>query len=275
MDKRSESPDAVDALLRARALYSESLSPENTVLIREALRNALENPAGLDRRRLAETWAFLADVATCDYLNRWNQAGPAQLSQAEEAVQRALDIVPGLPSAHYVTGFIQRAKGNHEGALAAFDRTIRLNPGFARAYAQKANELINVGRPDEAPPLVLKAIGLTPAGSLALGMFYWIIGRAYFFLDHPDHAIEWLEKSVEVRPNLWYNRLYLVSAYALSTDKHTEAAQTLGDFSDRFPDYTVARVAVNEGANPNRHPVVVSGRERFHQGLRTAGMAEK
>jgi adenylate cyclase len=275
MDKPADGSEAVDALSRARALYSESLSPENTAAIREILENALENPTGLDRRRLAETWAFSADVSTCDYLNRWNHAGRAQLADAEKAVQRALDIDAELPSAHYVTGFIERAKGNHEAALAAFERTIDRNPGFARAYAQKANELINVGRPDQAPPLVRKAISLTPAGSLALGMFYWIIGRAYFFMERPDQAIEWLEKSVEVRPNIWYNRLYLVSAYALSTDKRAEAAQALGDFDDRFPDYTVTRVTLNERANPNRHPIVVSGRERFHQGLRAAGMAEK
>jgi len=273
MDERAETSEAVDALARARALYSESLSPENTLKIREILRQTLENPACLDRRRLAETWAFLADVSTCDYLNRWNDAGPAQLAQAEEAVQRALDIAPDLPSAHYVTGFIRRAMGDHEAALAAFGKTIDLDPGFIRAYAQKANELINVGRPGEAPSLVRHAIAHTRPGNIALGMFYWIIGRAYFFMGRPQDAAEWFTKSVEIRRNLWYNRLYLVSSYAFSREGE-KAAAALRDFDVRFPNYTMARVVLNERANPNDHPVVVAGRERFHEGLRLAGMRE-
>jgi tetratricopeptide (TPR) repeat protein len=273
MDKRAESAHPVDALSRARALYSESLSPENTLVIREILRNALQNPAGFDRRRLAETWAFLADVSTCDYLNRWNDAGPDQLAQAEEAVRRALDIVPDLPSAHYVTGFIRRAMGSHDAALAAFGKTIELDSGFTRAYAQKANELVNVGRPEEAPSLLRQAIALTAPGSLSLGMFYWIAGRAHFFMDRPQTAVEWFAKSVEIRPNLWYNRLYMASSYALNQES-AMAAAALREFDGRFPNYTMARVVRNEQANPNDHPVIVAGRERFHQGLRSAGMLE-
>jgi tetratricopeptide (TPR) repeat protein len=262
-----------DALSRARALYRDALTPENTLIIRDILENAIEHLVYADDpRRLAETWAFLADVLTCDYLNHWNDAGHPQLELAESAVHRALDIVHGLPLAHYVTGFIQRARGNHDAALAAFDKTIQLDADFVRAYAQKANELISVGRADEAPQLVEKAIGLLPPGSLALGMFYWIIGRAFFFMNQLDEAIYWLEKSVEVRPNLTYNRLYLASSYALSTHRKTEAETTLRAFDEQFPGYTVARVISEEGSNPNQNPSVVEGRHRYHQGLLAAGM---
>lgn len=263
-----------NSLFRARALYRDSLTPENTLIIRDILENALENPVGVEPRQLAETWAFLADVLTCDYLNHWNNAGWRQLALAEKSVQRAFDIIDDLPLAHYVTGFIERAKGNHEAALAAFDRTIELDSDFVRAYAQKANELINVGRADEAPPLIRKAITLLPPGSLALGMFYWIIGRAFFFTNRLDDAIEWLEKSVEVRPNLTYNRLYLVSSYALSRGKKTEAPKILRAFNEQFPNYTLARVIADERTNPNYHPAVVEGRNRFHLGLLGAGMPE-
>jgi tetratricopeptide (TPR) repeat protein len=264
--------DAADAISRARALYRDSPSPESNLEIREILQKVLDDPADLSRRQQAEAWAFFADVFTCDYLNRWNNAGPAQLAQAEAAVRQALSIIPNLPSAHYVTGFIGRARGDHEAALAEFDKTIELDPDFIRAYAQKANELINVGRLEEAPALVQQAIGRVAPGSLALGMFYWIIGRAFFYMDRLHDSIEWLSKSVEIRPNLWYNRLFLVSAYALINES-AAAAATLLDFNVRFPKYTVARVALNELANPNEHPVVLAGRERFHRGLRLAGMA--
>lgn len=273
MEQRAPGPNPAEELSRARALYANALTPANTVVIREILENIIADPAFPDKQRLAQTHAFLADVLTCDYLNRWHEAGPDNLDRAELHVAKAFDIVPDLAAAHYVTGFVNRARGRHEAALAAFTKTIEIDPDFARAYAQSANELINVGRPNEAPSLVQQAIGRTAPGSLSLGMFYWILGRAYFFMGQPQDSVEWFAKSVEVRPNLWYNRLYSVSSRALSGNSGT-AATTLAEFHAVFPNYTMARVIVNEKANPNDHPIVVAGRDRFHQGLRLAGMPE-
>ncbi len=274
MDEPEDNTDTVAAALaRARALYSDALTPDSTGLIRQILREVIANPGRLDRRRIAECWAFLADVSTCDYLNRWNEVGPAELDAAEAAVANAFDIIPDLPWGHYVTGFIGRARGDHQAALAAFAKTLELDPRFTRAYAQKANELINVGRPHAAPALVLQAIERLAPGSLALGMFYWIAGRAYFFMGQPQEAVDWFSKSVEIRKNLWYNRLYLVSSLALTGDV-AAAWAALRDFAHAFPDYSMARVVLNEQANPNDHPLVLAAREKFHQGLRLAGMSE-
>jgi tetratricopeptide (TPR) repeat protein len=110
----------------------------------------------------AESWAWLADVISSDYLNHWNGAGKDQLDQAEIAARKALAINPNLDLALYVKGFVYRARGDNAAALASFNEALRVNPNFARAYAQKANELINVGKPNEAPPLVMRAIELSP-----------------------------------------------------------------------------------------------------------------
>jgi hypothetical protein len=40
----------------------------------------------------------------------------------------------------------------------------------------------------------------------------------------------------------------------------------------QFGTYTLARVIENERACPDDHPFVVAGRERFHEGLRRAGL---
>jgi adenylate cyclase len=99
--------------------------------------------------------------------------------------------------AHYADGFIRRSKGDHQGALDAFDRAVELNPNFAGAYAQKANQFVLLGRPQESPSLVLKAIRISPRDP-SLGVFYWVIGRAYFVMRDYDDAVVWLRKSVEV-----------------------------------------------------------------------------
>jgi len=126
-----------------------------------------------------------------DYFTHWlatNETLDDLLRQAREAVQKALRIDPSIAMAHQADGLVRRAQGNQEGALDAFDRAIQLDPNFARAYAQKANQLVMVGRTKEAPPLVLKAIALSPRDPV-VGVFYWILGRAYFVLQKYDDAI--------------------------------------------------------------------------------------
>ena len=54
----------------------------------------------------------------------------------------------------------------------------------------------------------------TSPNSAMRGYFYWVIGRARFFMQQYPDAISSLQDSVRNWPNVWYNRLYLVSAHA-------------------------------------------------------------
>jgi tetratricopeptide (TPR) repeat protein len=223
----------------------------------------------------AEAWARLAEVIVSDRLNRWNDTGPEQIREAEEAAHNALRIDPNNALAHVASGLIHRTRGEHHSALESFSRAIELDPNFAFAYAHKGSELMAVGRPAETTAWVEQALRLSPHDP-SIGIVYWIAGRANFFAGQYDKAIGWLHRSVRARPNLWYNRLYLVSAYAL-LGKMEEAAKALGEFNRRFPEprYTLAVVKQHERSNPNSNPVVVAGREAFHEGLRRTGMAEE
>jgi TolB-like protein/class 3 adenylate cyclase len=268
LDERAENPDATDLRLHGMAAYMNSLTPANTL----AGRRFLEQAVRLDPN-YGLAWAWLADVLVSDYLNGWNDAGTAQLGQAEGAVRHAIAIDPDLALSHYAEGFIHRAKGEHQAALVSFDRAIEINPNYARAYAQKGNELINVGRPAEAPPLAERAIKLSPRDP-SIGMFYWIIGKAHFFAGAYRDAIPWLQRSVEVRPNLWYGHLYLVGAHSLVGENAT-ARKILDEFHSRFrdPRFTLAVVEAHERADPNDDPFYREGRRKLHDGLLEAGLA--
>jgi tetratricopeptide (TPR) repeat protein len=225
---------------------------------------------GLLNESAAETAALLATTVLCDYLNRWNEAGPAEVARAEAAVKQALADDPKLFLAHYANGFLARARGQHEASLAAFDQAIGNAPDFARAHAQRGEQLLYLGRFDEAIASVEKAISISPKSSVR-GYFYWVIGRARFFKEQYAQAIPWLERSVRNWPNVWYNRAYLVSAHALA-DNPAAARRVRRAFDRRFPGYTLAHVIENERATPDDNRLVVAGRERFHEGLRRAGM---
>lgn len=267
MERAAANPDAVDLRFRAMALYISEVTPEHAL---EA-RRLLEQSVSLDPSA-AESWSWLAEMLMTQYLHHWNNVGKEELKEAEEAVGKALALDPSIAEAYYTEGLLHRAKGEQSRALEAFSRATDLNPNLPRALAEKANELIFLGRPAEAPPLVEKAIKLSPRDP-ALGGFYWIMGRAHFYSEDYHGAVPWLQKSVGLRPNDWYNRLYLVSAYAIDNQLE-EARRVLQEFDNnqRFTGYTIRRVEANEKDTPNDNAVFVSAQKKFHKGLEIAGM---
>jgi adenylate cyclase len=267
--ERTSQPDALDLRLRATSLFFGSVAPDRTLACRALLRQSV----ALDPT-CAEAWARLAQVIASDHLNSWNDTGENEVEEAEEAVDRALSIEPSNALAHFARGLIQRARGEHYSAAEAFSRAIELDPNFALAYAHRGNTLVLMGRPAEAPALVHQAWLLSPHDP-SIGIFHWIAGRAYFYTGEYEQAVSWLLRSIEARANLWYNRLYLISAYAL-LGKVQEASRALGEFNRRFsrPAYTLAIARAQEGANPSSDPIVLAARDKFYEGLLRAGMAE-
>lgn len=244
---------------QARSLYEKRVTPQRTQQMR-----------GLLNESAAETAALIATAVLCEYLNQWNNAGPAEVAIAQAAAEQALAADPTLFLAHYAKGFLCRVRGQHQESLRAFDQTIRYAPDFARAYAQRGEELLYLGRFAEAIAAAERAIELSPNSSVC-GYFYWVIGRARFFMEQYPDAIHWLERSVRNWSDVWYNRAYLVSAH-MHSKKRAAASRVLRAFDRRFPGYTVAQVIKNEAATPDENPLVVAGRERFHEGLLLAGM---
>jgi adenylate cyclase len=269
--EKSTHPDALDLRLRATSLFFGSISPENTLAARQLLQRSLS----LDPSE-AEAWARLAEVTISDHLNRWNGTGREKIADAEDAARKALSLDPNNALAHVANGLIYRAREEHHSAIESFTRAIELDPNFAFAYANKGAELTWVGRAMEAPAYIEQALRLSPHDP-SIGIFYWILGRSYFFTEQYGDAVAWLLKSVQARPNLWYNRAYLASAYAL-LGKRDDAARALADLNRRFADpvFTLAVVTAHESeATPSSDPVVVAMRDKFHEGLLTAGMAEE
>ena len=270
--ERPTDPNPVDLRLHAMALLVSSITQQNHLAARQYLQQSLQlNPES------ADGWSQLAHVMINDYFNHWgapNESLDDLLREAEGAVQKALQLDPSVAMAHQADGLVRRAKGDQKGALDAFDRAVQLDPNLARAYAQKANQLVMVGRPKDAPPLVLKAIALSPRDPV-IGIFYWILGRAYFVLKNYDDAIVWLRKSVELTPNVWYNRAYLLAAYAL-TGRHqqTEGIAALGEYKSGYSQYSIQRIRdVYEKENRQDDPIMKDALQELYRGLQLAGVS--
>ena len=169
-----------------------------------------------------------------DFMRNWNHAAGEQIASAEDALRKAFATAPWIATAYLADGYIRRVKGDHQGALEAFSRALDLNPNLALAWARKADQLVFLGRAEEAPAPVKKAITISPRDP-ALGLFYFIIGRAYFAMGDYDNAIDWLRKSVQLQPAVWRSRAYLISAYALKGRiEQQEAQAALSEYREKF-----------------------------------------
>jgi tetratricopeptide (TPR) repeat protein len=109
-------------------------------------------------------------------------------------------------------------------------------------------------------------------------MFYWNRGRAHFFNNNYPEAITALEKAVELRPNLWHNWLYLISAYTYTEAKpYPKATDCFDRFKTQSPfkgaRFTIETLRSHADANPSKY--LTSGRDKLYDGLRNVGMDEK
>jgi adenylate cyclase len=219
----------------------------------------------------ARLLGLLATVLTGDVLNGWNGAGKPEVVRAEDAAKKAISLDYNTPSAHYALGYVHRLHGNHPAALAAFNEAIKIDPNFARAYAQAGNEMVFTGNASGAIPLAEKAAQLSP-NDPSIGVFHWVKGRAYFTLGDYPKAIEALEKSVSERPNLWFTQAWLVAAYALA-NRQVEAEQALKAFNQTFsPSFDLARITQYYKEDQYQNRTLQAASAQLMNGLQKAGL---
>jgi adenylate cyclase len=266
--ERATDPDAVDLRLRAMAQLTEKLTPENSLFARKFLEASL----ALDPYS-AEAWSELALVLVRDFLRHWNGATEKEVDRAEEAVQKAFANAPWIATAHLAEGYIRRSRGDEEAALDAFEQALVANPSLALAYSAKAGQLISLGRAKEAPELLTKAITISP-NDPDIGFFYNYMGRAYFAMEEYDQAIKWFQKSVQLQPTLYYNRAWLLSAYALTERlQQHETQAALIEYQTKFKNWGLQNIqAWFAEREPNPRPGFKATLDKLYEGLKKAGL---
>jgi TolB-like protein/Tfp pilus assembly protein PilF len=243
--RRETDPDAADLRLRAMAYVIENETRENYF----AARKSLEASLALEPEN-AESLSQLALVLVREFLHNWNDITRQDVVERaatylDKAIANFANAPPGVRSMAYLTeGYILRVKGDNQGALEAFDRALQLNPNLALALARKAIQLVFLGHPKDALDPVEKAFKVSPHDP-DLWNFHYIKGLAYFALGEYDTAINWLEQSVRLQPGLWFNRAFLISAYAHRKrfELHeAEAERALSQYREKFKDWPLSRI---------------------------------
>jgi adenylate cyclase len=257
----------LDERMKAMAANTGFPTPQKSLETRQHAETGLK--ADPDNARLL---GLLANVLTSDVLNAWNGAGKPEVDRAETAAKKAISLDHNTPLAHYALGFVYRLRGNHEAALDAFNEAIKIDPNLAKAYAQAANEMVFTGNAHGAIPLAEKAAKLSPQDP-SIGVFHWVKGRAYFTLGDYQKAIEALEESVRIRPNLWFSQAWLVAAYALS-NKDAKARKALEAFKKTAfsKQFDLDRITQYYKEEQYENPTLQAASAELLNGLRKAGL---
>jgi len=252
---------------RASAMAANFPTPETCLETRRLLEAGLK--ADPDNARLLGLLAFWL---ASDFLNGWNDVSRADVEHADAAARKAIGLDRNTTFAHHAMGCIHRIHGNHQAGLESLREAIRIDPNYAPAYAQAGNQMVLLGDAKAAIPLAEKSAELDP-NHPSFGVFLWVKGRAHFVLGEYEDAVEALQESVRVRPNLWFIHAWLVAACALTNREAEAKKQALDGFRQHHGARAdLDRIAEYYGDGQYAHPSVQAAVAQLLRGLERAGL---
>jgi TolB-like protein/DNA-binding winged helix-turn-helix (wHTH) protein/Tfp pilus assembly protein PilF len=262
-------PDALDYILRGRAVLSKPQSSDNFAEMISLFERALV----LDPQSIAAQ-SYLANVLAGRVMGGMGGSAAADIERAERLARQAVAASPRSPQAHLAKGQVLRAQNRCEEAIPEYETAIALNRNWVFAIGSLGWCKFLTGSIEEAIPLHEQAIRLSPRDNL-IGIWYQRIGLVHLLQSRTDEAILWLEKARSTNPALAPVHAQLASAYALKGETVRAAAELAegrrlsGD--DRFS--SIARLkAVGYFGVPKIRALLEA---TYFVGLRKAGMPEE
>jgi adenylate cyclase len=267
----TEHPDALDYILRARAVmnkpHSREIRAQQISLYERALARdpgSVEAQLGLAGALAGRVLANMTDTAEADILH------------AEELAAQALAAAPDSPLPHFVKANLRRAQRRFSEAIPEYETVLTLDRNWVFAYFALGQCKLNTGSIDETISLIERAIRLSPRDP-ELGVWYLNIGHVHLLQSRPFEAIIWLEKARNHTPALSLIRAWLASAYGLNGETEraaaelSEARRLSGD--DRFSSLAQLRTLGTYGAAAPKIQALFE--TTYFAGLRKAGMPEE
>jgi TolB-like protein/DNA-binding winged helix-turn-helix (wHTH) protein len=263
----TDDPDALDYILRGRAVMSNPLSPDNYA---EAI-GLFERALAVDPRS-TDALSWLAIAIARRVLDQMSDTPAADIAIVEGLVVRALAVSPRSPIAHFAKGDLLCALRRFAEAIPEYEIVLSSDRNSAHALAVIGRLKISTGMIDEAIPLVEQAIRLSPRDPYISVWYYWI-AEAHLLQSRTDEAIFWLEKARNANPELSYVHVYLASAYALKGESEYAAAE-LAEAHRLVGDDRYASIAGVKAYGYWVPKVNALAETTLLAGLRTAGVPE-
>jgi adenylate cyclase len=262
----TDHPDALDFILRGRAVLTRAISKENrneaVALFEKAL--ALD-PQSAD----AATW--LAVTLVFGVTDELSDTPDEDLHRAEKLVAQALASSPNSALAHYVKGQVLFAQSRCSEAIPEYEMAISLDRSRAPAYARLGWCKFLTGAVDEAITYFEQAIHLSPHEP-SIASWYGRMGVIYLLQSHTDKAIGRLEKANSENPRLPYVHGYLAAGYALKGEMDRARAE-LAEAQGLSKIYS-SLASVQKSTWFDDPKIRALAEATYFPGLRRAGMPE-
>jgi adenylate cyclase len=204
--------DALDYILRGRAVLHKGVTPDNFTQAVDQVEHAL----ALDPQSV-EAKTTLASMLAGRVLAGMTHSRAADIARAKGLVEQALATSPGYTPAHLAKGRVLRAEGRCEEAIPEFETVIAADRNASEALFQLGVCKLLTGLIDETIPLEEQAIRLSPRDPSIFNR-YIAIGHVHLLRSRTEEAIVWLEKARSANPEKPYAHALLASAYALRDD---------------------------------------------------------
>ena len=258
---RLDRPDVKtwDLLARGIKLFyeatKESLAAAET-LFRRAMVSA---PASCDAHLL------LAGVLIHQAFMGYASDKKTTSSEAYELAKKAIALEDRNEYAHWAMGMIDLYRGNHNKAIAEYQRAIELNPNCSLAYGSLGTALNYSGEFDESIRNNEIAIRSDPM-DISIAFRFTSIALAHYLAGRYGEAEEWARKAVYRKPN-WYMGHTMLAASLAQLNRLKEAKETVDNYLQLFPHARISALMEHPFKNPN--DVL-----RLEEGLRKAGLPE-
>jgi serine/threonine protein kinase/Flp pilus assembly protein TadD len=193
---RPENVQAYEYYLKGRQ-FSYQYREKSLQFARRMFQRAIEvDPS------FARAYAGLADISSMLY--QWWDASDANLSQADTASRKALELAPDLAAAHASRGFALTLSKHYPEAEQAFEVALKLDPTLFEAYYFYARTCFQQGKLEAAAKLFEKASEVRPedfqAQALLSGV-YAGLGRTADAETARRRTIAKIEKHLELNPD--------------------------------------------------------------------------
>jgi len=233
---------------------------ESNARARQLAKEAIE----LDSQ-YAFAYTLLGKTHMFDVLLGTSSSPKQSIVHALELTQRAINLDESIGRARGLLGFLYIMTGQHENGITEAEKAVTLEPNSDLAHQYLGLALRFGGKPNEAIPVIKKAIRLNPFGS---STYLFNLGLSYLFSGQYEEAIAECEKATTREPNNFGAQLALTVAYGLSGhDK--EARDTASEVLRLNPKFSIeyySKILLYK---------YQADKDRFLDALRKTGLPER
>jgi adenylate cyclase len=240
-------------------------------LFYEATKESLSDAEALFRRAVAsaptscEGHYFLAGVLIHQAFMGYASDKKKTSYEAYELAKRAVALEERNEYAHWVMGMIDLYRGDHNKAIAEYQRAIELNPNCSLAYGSLGTAFNYIGEFDKSIRNNEIAIRSDPM-DISIAFRFTSIALAHYLAGRYGEAEEWARKAVYRKPS-WYMGHTMLAASLAQLNRLKEAKDTVDKYLQIFPHARLSALKEHPFKNPN-------DALRLEEGLRKAGLPE-